>query len=56
MDTIYSVYAIRSKVDKRLYIGMSQDVKRRLREHNQGQVFQLKVIDLGSSFLKKLSV
>jgi putative endonuclease len=33
---VWFVYALRSKVDGGLYIGMSSDVNRRLEEHNRG--------------------
>lgn len=39
---MYSVYVIQSLVDKRLYVGMSQDVQRRIKEHNNGYVFSTK--------------
>lgn len=33
----YFVYAIRSEVDKRIYVGFSEDVQKRLKEHNSGK-------------------
>ncbi len=33
----YTVYAIRSKVDDRIYVGFTQDVQKRLLEHNRGE-------------------
>lgn len=36
MKTKYYVYALQSLKDKQLYIGMTNDVKRRLNEHNSG--------------------
>jgi putative endonuclease len=36
MITKYYVYALQSLKDKQLYIGMTNDVKRRLCEHNSG--------------------
>ncbi|BDX37592.1 hypothetical protein CYCD_09470 [Tenuifilaceae bacterium CYCD] len=33
----YTVYAIRSKIDGRIYVGFTQDVQRRLLEHNRGE-------------------
>ena len=33
----YSLYVLRSRTTGRLYIGTSQDVMRRLREHNAGR-------------------
>ena len=38
MDDIYFVYVIQSKVDNRLYVGLSRDVTRRIKEHNLGYV------------------
>jgi putative endonuclease len=39
---IFSVYAIRSEVDGRIYVGMSRDVMHRVSEHNSGKVFSTK--------------
>ena len=39
---MYKVYAIQSEVDGRLYVGMSQDIEKRVREHNSGRVFSTK--------------
>jgi len=39
---MYKVYVIQSQVDKRLYVGLSKKVSRRLKEHNQGSVFSTK--------------
>ena len=36
---MYNIYAIQSQVDKRLYVGISENVIRRVKEHNLGQVF-----------------
>ncbi|HNV51870.1 MAG TPA: GIY-YIG nuclease family protein [Tenuifilaceae bacterium] len=33
----YTVYAIRSKVDDRIYVGFTHDVQKRLLEHNRGE-------------------
>lgn len=33
----YTVYAIRSKIDDRIYVGFTQDVQKRLLEHNRGE-------------------
>lgn len=33
----YTVYAIRSKEDDRIYVGFTQDVQKRLLEHNRGE-------------------
>ncbi|MBU1299281.1 MAG: GIY-YIG nuclease family protein [Bacteroidetes bacterium] len=42
MATEYSVYVLRSTKDNKLYIGMSDDVERRLVKHNQGKVISTK--------------
>ena len=34
---MHGVYVLESKKDKSLYIGYSNDIKRRLREHNEGK-------------------
>jgi len=39
---MHYVYVIQSQVDKRLYVGMSRDVPKRLEEHNKGYVFSTK--------------
>lgn len=39
---MYSIYIIESQRDKRLYVGMSQNVKKRIKEHNTGYVFSTK--------------
>jgi putative endonuclease len=31
---MFTVYAIQSEVDKRIYVGFSKDVNNRLKEHN----------------------
>ena len=33
----YFVYTIKSQIDGRLYVGMSENLKKRLTEHNKGQ-------------------
>ena len=38
MDNPFYVYALVSQIDGRIYVGMSQDLRRRLSEHNQGKV------------------
>ncbi|MDY0254782.1 MAG: GIY-YIG nuclease family protein [Tenuifilaceae bacterium] len=38
MDNLFFVYALVSQIDGRIYVGMSQNVRRRLSEHNQGKV------------------
>ena len=35
----FTVYVLRSEASGRLYIGQTSDLKRRLREHAQGQTF-----------------
>jgi putative endonuclease len=32
----FTVYAIKSKVDKRIYVGLTNELERRLKEHNLG--------------------
>jgi putative endonuclease len=39
---MWSVYAIKSAVDGRVYVGMSKDVSRRISEHNGRKVFSTK--------------
>ncbi|OGH47057.1 MAG: endonuclease [Candidatus Levybacteria bacterium RIFCSPLOWO2_01_FULL_39_10] len=39
---MYLVYAIRSEVDGRIYVGISANVQRRLKQHNAGYVFSTK--------------
>ncbi|RZJ82556.1 MAG: GIY-YIG nuclease family protein [Flavobacterium sp.] len=34
---IYYVYAIKSEVDGRIYVGFSLDVEKRLKQHNAGK-------------------
>jgi putative endonuclease len=34
---MYFVYAIKSQIDSRIYVGMTEDVARRLKEHNLGK-------------------
>ena len=38
----FYVYAIKSKKDKRVYVGLSHDVEERLHYHNSGAVFSTK--------------
>ena len=33
----YKVYAIKSCVDRRIYVGFTKDLDNRLREHNRGK-------------------
>ena len=35
---MFYTYVLRSKKDSKLYIGFTPDLKRRLREHNEGKV------------------
>lgn len=35
----YFVYALKSLKTKRIYVGMTSNIKRRLSEHNKGEVF-----------------
>ena len=37
MDNLCAVYVLRSARDGNLYIGMTNDLKRRLKEHQQGK-------------------
>ena len=39
---MYYVYVIKSKVDKDLYFGSTNDLKRRFTEHNSSKVFSTK--------------
>ena len=38
----YIVYVIQSKVDQRLYKGLTQDITKRIKEHNSGKNFSTK--------------
>lgn len=42
MDTKYFVYVIQSEVDKRLYVGLSRNIEKRLKSHNNGETFSTK--------------
>jgi len=42
MDTKYWVYVIQSEVDKRLYVGLSGNIAKRLKSHNNGETFSTK--------------
>jgi len=33
----FTVYAIKSKTDNRIYVGFTSNLERRLKEHNNGQ-------------------
>ncbi len=39
MEEGYKIYVIQSHVDGRLYVGMSQGVRKRLEDHKYGRVF-----------------
>lgn len=39
---MYFVYLLKSKVDKKLYIGFTSKLKERLRQHNDGEVISTK--------------
>jgi len=39
---MYYIYAIRSLKDGRIYVGLSQNVTRRVQGHNSGEVFSTK--------------
>jgi len=39
---MYFVYILQSEKDKNLYIGFTDNLKRRLEEHNQGKNFSIK--------------
>lgn len=34
---MYIVYVLKSKVEKKSYVGLTDDISRRLREHNSGK-------------------
>ena len=34
---MYTVYAIKSRMDGRIYVGFSSDLSRRLKEHDKGK-------------------
>lgn len=39
---MFYVYILKSKKDNKLYIGWTKDLKRRVGEHNNGEVFSTK--------------
>jgi len=39
---MFYVYVLKSEVDKKLYIGYTDDLKRRISEHNQGKTKSIK--------------
>jgi len=49
----YFVYAIKSQVDGRIYIGFSSDIEKRLKEHNSGKTKSTKGFRPGLLFLLK---
>lgn len=51
---MYSVYAIVSQIDNRIYVGLSKNPFHRLSEHNAGLRTQLNPIGHGNYFLSKL--
>lgn len=42
LDSMFYVYILKSKKDNNLYIGSTNDLKRRINEHNAGLVFSTK--------------
>ena len=42
MTQAYIVYALVSEVDRRIYVGFTSDINRRLLEHNNGQTTSTK--------------
>ncbi len=41
-DDMWTVYVLKSEKQERLYVGMSENLNRRLSEHNSGKVFSTK--------------
>lgn len=39
---MFYVYVLKSKKDRNLYIGSTDDLRRRMKEHNTGRVFSTK--------------
>ena len=39
---MFKVYVIRSEVDGRFYVGLTESLERRFKEHNAGKVFSTK--------------
>ena len=39
---MWTVYVIRSEVNGRLYVGMSENLEQRIKAHNSGKVFSTK--------------
>ena len=42
MSLMYYVYVLRSKKDNKFYTGITDNLERRIREHNQGKNFSTK--------------
>ena len=55
MDNPFFIYALVSQVDGRIYVGMSQDIDRRLAEHNSGKVKSTKGFVPWILFFKELA-
>jgi putative endonuclease len=55
MENPFFVYALVSQVDGRIYVGMTQDVNRRLGEHNAGKVKSTKGFAPWTLFFKELA-
>lgn len=51
--SVITIYAIRNKVNGKVYIGASQDVERRVRQHFQEKRYMAKISE-GESFKGKL--
>jgi len=47
---MYTVYALKSLKDNRIYVGFSENPERRLKEHNSGQVTSTKAFIPWSKF------
>ena len=41
-SAMYSIYVIQSRIDKRIYVGLSANVEKRVEDHNSGRVFSTK--------------
>ena len=39
---MFTVYAIQSQIDNRIYVGFTENIERRLREHNSGKTVSTK--------------
>ena len=40
---MHYVYILKSKADKKLYVGCTNDLKKRITMHNQGKIFSTKL-------------